>query len=118
MVISNRRISRMDRLPCRSLSMRSNSLPLLRCLTGHGQVDTGRELEPQVRVAVDAKFTTYQPELEDVSTGAPVGCDEVEVVASYVQALGVVGKAEAHQAAPDVARFERGLALDDLREGG
>src|SRR5215218_1071210 len=92
-------------------------LPLRRRRVGCGQVDAGGKLEPQIRLAIDAKFAVSQQELEDVAAGAPVRGYEVEVVAGDVQALGVAGEAEADEAARDVVELEGGLMFDDLREG-
>src|SRR5215211_2804175 len=65
-------------------------LPFRLRQVGHGQIDAGRKLEPQVRFAVDAQLATGQPELEDVSTGVPVHGYEVKVVARDVYTPGVV----------------------------
>src|SRR4028119_1357338 len=67
-----------------------------------GKVDAVGELEPQVRLLVDGELAARQVETEHVPAGAPVVCDEVEVVAGHVEPLGVAGKAEAHDAAGHV----------------
>jgi len=41
----------------------------------------------------------------------------VEVIAGYVQALSVVGKAETHEAALYVVEFKGRLVLDNVSEG-
>ena len=58
-----------------------------------------------------------QPELEDVSTSAPICGNEVEVIASHVQALGVPREAEAYEAAMYVVEFKGRLVLDNVSEG-
>jgi hypothetical protein len=63
---------------------------------------------------VDAQFAASKSAVEDVTTRAPIICDEVEVVACDVYPLGIVGKTEAHEATRDLAKFEGGLALNDL----
>jgi hypothetical protein len=63
---------------------------------------------------VDAQFAASKSAVEDVTTRVPIICDEVEVVACDDYPLGIVGKAEAHEAPRDLAEFEGGLALDDL----
>jgi hypothetical protein len=92
-------------------------LPLLRRRVGRGQVNPWRELEPEIRLAIDEELATSQPELEHVPTGVPLRRDEVEVVARHVQALSVVREAEPDEAAGYVAQLEGGLVRDDLREG-
>jgi hypothetical protein len=63
---------------------------------------------------VDAQFAASKSAVEDVTTRVSIICDEVEVVACDVYPLGIIGKAEAHEATRDLAKFEGGLALDDL----
>jgi hypothetical protein len=63
---------------------------------------------------VDAQFAASKSAVEDVTTRVPIICDEMEVVACDVDLLGIVGKAEAREATRDLAKFEGGLALDDL----
>ena len=65
---------------------------------------------------VYGKLATNQPASEDVTTGAPVRGDEVEVVARDIQTLRVVGKPEAYETSRDVVKLEGGLVLDDLYE--
>src|SRR5918995_1231043 len=92
-------------------------LPLLRRRVGRRQVNPWRELEPEIRLAIDEELATSPPELEHVPTGVPLRRDEVEVVARHVQALSVVWEAEPNEAAGYVAQLEGGLVRDDLREG-
>ena len=66
---------------------------------------------------VDVKLAAGHPALEQVPTGSPVLGNEVEVIARHVEPLSIIGKAEAHEAAPDVVQLEDGLVLHDLDEG-
>ena len=91
-----------------------DSLPLARRWVW--QADAGRKLEPEVRFEVHEKLASGQPAPEHVATGAPVRGDEVEMVAGYVQTLGVVGEAEADEASRDIAKLEGGLVFDDVYE--
>ena len=66
---------------------------------------------------VYGKLATNQPASEHVTTGAPVGSDEVEVVTGDVQTLRVIGKPEADETTRDIVKLEGGLVFDDLYEG-
>src|SRR5215208_6609233 len=71
----------------------------------------------KVAFGVDIELAASQPASEHVTTGAPVGGNEVEVVAGDVQTLRVVGKPEADETTGDIVKLEGGLVFDDLYEG-
>ena len=52
-----------------------------------------------------------------MSTSAPICGNEVEVIASHVQALGVPREAEAYEASLYVVGFKGRLVLDNVSEG-
>jgi hypothetical protein len=73
---------------------------------GHGEVELGRHVDPYPQLC--------RREAQHVAGRAAVGAQKVDVVARHVEALGVIGEAEADQAALDPPVLELGLIGGDF----
>ena len=93
--------------------------PLDRSVRGRGhaavgQVDARRQLDVQVVGWVDADAHAGGPQIEHVPAPRAVGADEVEVPAGDLDALGVLGEAEADERAVHWTQLELVLLADHL----
>lgn len=66
---------------------------------------------------IDAELAAGYLALEQVTAGAPVLGDKVEVVARYVESPDILWKAKADEAAPDFVKLEGRLVPDRLDKG-
>src|SRR4051812_24200337 len=89
---------------------------LVRARPAAAELDARRELHVQLARRVDLDLHRQRPAGQHVPATAPLGVDEVEVMAGDVEAARVVGEAKADHRSTHIAQLEHVLLLCHLAE--